>query len=75
MFELLAKFGLEPTSWTGHHPEKFTFYVEGCDDPIVPKAPVQGEGVGNPALDKYWPPHFSAKEKRWVSVLVLATPT
>ena len=56
MVELLDKFGLEPTPWTGHHPEKFTFYVEGCDEPIVPRAPVQGNGIGNPALDKYWPP-------------------
>lgn len=54
--DILAKFGMEPTPWTAHHPEKFTFKVEGCDEVFVPKAPVQGNGIGNPFKETFWPP-------------------
>ena len=54
--ELLDKVGLEPTIWTGHNPERFVFFVEGCDVPLVAQPAIQGPGLSNPSLHKNWPP-------------------
>lgn len=57
--ELLNRVGLEPTGWTGLHPEKFVFRVEGCDIDFVPVHPVLRLGVGNPWYgNAYWTPHY-----------------
>ena len=54
---VLQKFGLEPTPWTSHHPEKFTFKVEGCDEIFIPQPAVQSS-LGDPAESRYWPPRL-----------------
>jgi hypothetical protein len=57
--DLMELVGLKPTGWTGLYPEKWTFRVEGCEDPVIPEFPVLGNGVGNPWFhDKYWPPTY-----------------
>jgi len=57
--ELLAMAGLERTGWTGLHPEKFIFRVDGCDTDFVPDFPVLKLGVGNPWYgNAYWAPTY-----------------
>ena len=57
--ELFALTGLEPTQWTGLYPEKFMFRVTGCESPIAPIHPIQGNGIGNPWYGTtYWPPQY-----------------
>ena len=57
--ELLDTVGLEPTGWSGLYPEKFIFRAVGCEEDIVPKFPILGNGSGSPTYgDKYWPPKY-----------------
>ena len=57
--DLLGLVGLTPTGWTGLHPDKLTFRVEGCENFIIPQYPVLKNGEGNPWFgEKYMTPTY-----------------